>query len=71
MSVAKNCSKHSSSRLHMASRRLDADDVIDMLSDVDTDAESEDEIGGPICPGSDELPIPDSDDGSPKYDSDR
>ena len=27
------------SNLHMASRRLDADAVIDMLSDVDSDAE--------------------------------
>ena len=43
----------------MASRRLDADGVLDMLSDVETDAESEDEIGEPVCPGSDdEFPIP-------------
>ena len=56
----------------MASRRLDADGVLDMLSDVETDAESEDEIGEPVCPGSDdEFPIPDSGDESPSPDSDR
>ena len=44
----------------MASRRLDADAVIDMLSDVDSDAEiadSEDEIGEPVCGSSSERPF--------------
>ena len=55
----------------MATRRIDADGVIDMMSDVDTDAES-DEIGEPIYPSSDEeFPTLDSGDESPSPDSDR
>ena len=43
----------------MASRRLAVNDVVDMLSDVDTDYD----LGEPICPRSDaEFPSPDSDD---------
>ena len=44
----------------MASRRWDAEEIVDMLSDVDTD-DSDDELGEPMCPGSDaEFPDPDS-----------
>ena len=71
MSAVENGSKHSSGKLYMASRRLGADAVIDMLSDVDSDLESDDEIGEPICPGSDdEFPTPDSDE-FPGPESDR
>ena len=39
---------------------------------METDAESEDEIGEPVYPGSDdEFPIPDSGDEPPSPDSDR
>ena len=44
----------------MASRRWDAEEIVDMLSDVDTE-HSDDDLGEPICPGSDiEFPLPDS-----------
>ena len=44
----------------MASRRWDAEEIVDMLSDVDTE-DSDDDLGEPICPGSDiEFPLPDS-----------
>ena len=33
--------------------RLVAEDVVGMMSDVETD-DSDDEIGEPVCPGSDE-----------------
>ena len=55
----------------MAYRRLDGDAVIDILSDVDSDveiADSEDEIGEPVC---DEFPNPDSDAEFPSSDSDK
>ena len=45
----------------MASPRWDADQVVDMLSDVDLE-DSDDDLGEPICPGSDiDLPNPESD----------
>ena len=51
----------------MASRRLAVDDVVDMLSDVDT-GDSEDDIGEPMCPGSDiEFPSPDPDSDDERY----
>ena len=56
----------------MCARRIDAGGVIDMLSDVDTDAEREDEIGEPVCTGSDEeFSTPDCDNESPSPDSNR
>ena len=36
-------------------RRLDANEVLDMLSDADPDdCVSDDDIGEPMCPGSDD-----------------
>ena len=43
----------------MASPRWDAEEVVNMLSDVDL--EDSDDLGEPVCPGSDiEFPNPDS-----------
>ena len=43
----------------MASRRWNAEEIVDLLSDVDT--EESDDLGEPMCPGSDiEFSIPDS-----------
>ena len=47
----------------MAGRRLNANDILEMLSDVDSDA-SDDDLGEPLCPGSDD------DFSSPEMDSD-
>ena len=45
----------------MASPRWDADQVVDMLSDVDLE-DSDDDLGEPMCPGSDiNFPNPESD----------
>ena len=50
----------------MAGRRLNANDILEMLSDVDSDASeaSDDDLGEPLCPGSDD------DFSSPEMDSD-
>ena len=43
--------------------RLEAEGVLGMMSDVETDANNDDDIDEPVCPGSDdEFSCPDNDD---------